>query len=232
VALYVNGAQVAHTLRNFLVESSLTDTYQSFPVALHAYVTGVEASDVVDVQWRTTAGTATIHERTLVVERVSAASFAAAEDTALSSLSTGVTRRLRFEVSNEGTASSGSVSYQLQVAEAATCSSGSYTAVPTGSTGHWQIVDSVYITDGEASSNIVPGLFDESTTFVAGQLRDANNATNSITLASDEFTENEYAIQATGNSTPGGNYCFRLYDSTAASVLDTYDIYAQASVAP
>lgn len=158
--------------------------------------------------------------------------FAIAQDTALSGLATLTPMRLRFEVSNEGTASSGSVSYQLQVAETATCSSGSYAAVPTGSTGHWQIVDSVYITDGEATSNIVPGLFDESTTFVVGQLRDANNATNSITLASDEFTEIEYAIQATGNSTPGGNYCFRLYDNTTASVLDTYDIYAQASVAP
>ena len=161
-----------------------------------------------------------------------AARFADSEDTAISSLSTGVTRRLRFEVSNEGTGSSGSVSYQIQVAETATCSSGSYSAVPTGSTGHWQIIDSPYITDGELTSNIVPGLFDEATTFVAGQLRDANNATNSITLAVDEFTEVEYSVQATGNSTPGGSYCFRLYDNTGASVLDTYDVYAQASVAP
>jgi hypothetical protein len=230
VSLYVNGAQVAHTERQIFTEGSISDT--SFPIALQAYVTGVAASDVIEVRWRTSAGTATMHERTLVVEKVSAASFAAAEDTAISSLAISTTRRLRFEVSNEGTASSGGVSYQLQVAETATCSSGSYSAVPTGSTDHWQIVDSVYITDGEFTSNIVPGLFDEATSFVPGQLGDANNATNSITLAADEFTEVEYSIQATGNSTPGGNYCFRLYDNTAASVLDTYDVYAQASVAP
>jgi hypothetical protein len=160
------------------------------------------------------------------------ATFAANQDTAISNLAVGTTRRLRFEVSNEGTASSGAVTYQLQVAEAATCSSGTYSAVPTGSTEHWQIVDSVYITDGEATSNIVPGLTDEATTIVLGELKDTGNATSSITLAADEFTEVEYSIQATGNSTPDGNYCFRLYDSTAASVLDTYDVYAEASVAP
>ena len=106
------------------------------------------------------------------------------------------------------------------------------TSVPTGSAGHWQIVDSVYITDGEPTSNFVPGLFAEATTFVLGELKDTGNVTSGITLASDEFTEVEYAIQATENSTPGGNYCFHLYDSTAAGVLDTYDVYAEASVAP
>ena len=78
----------------------------------------------------------------------------------------------------------------------------------------------------------MPGLADEATTFVPGELKDTGNATSGITLAVDEFTEVEYSIQATGNSTPGGDYCFRLYDSTGASVLDTYDVYAEASVAP
>jgi hypothetical protein len=98
--------------------------------------------------------------------------------------------------------------------------------------GHWQIVNSAYIADGEATSNISPGLFDEAATFVAGMLKDAGNATGAITLAIDRFTEIEFAIQATGNATPGANYCFQLYDSTAAAPLDTYDVYAQASTLP
>ena len=77
-----------------------------------------------------------------------------------------------------------------------------------------------------------PGLSDEATTFVPGEVKDTGNATSSITLASNEFTEVEYSIQATGNATAGGDYCFGLYDSTGASVLDTYDVYAEASVAP
>ena len=120
----------------------------------------------------------------------------------------------------------------MEVAETAVCSSGTYSAVPTDSSGHWQIVNSTYITDGEATSNISPGLFDEAASFIAGMLKDAGNATGAITLAVDRFTEIEFALQATGNATPGGNYCFRLYDSTAAALLDTYDVYAQGSIAP
>ncbi len=39
----------------------------SFPVALHARVTGVLAGQLIEVRWRTTAPTATTRERTLVV---------------------------------------------------------------------------------------------------------------------------------------------------------------------
>jgi hypothetical protein len=231
-SIYVNGSQLSHSERRGFTESSIPNT--SFPVATHAYVTGVGAGQAIEVRWRTTGGTATMHQRTLVVQRLSsgAATFAAAEDTAISGLAIGTTRRLRFEVSNEGTASSSGVTYQLQVAETAICSAGSYLAVPTGSSEHWQIVDSTYITDGEPTANISPGLFDEAASFVAGMLKDAGNATGSITLDPDEFTEIEFAIQATGNATPGGNYCFQLYDSTAAAPLDTYDVYAEGSILP
>jgi hypothetical protein len=231
-SIYVNGAQLAHTERRAFTEGSIPNT--SFPVAAHAYVTGVGAGQAIEVRWRTTGGTATMHQRTLAVQLLTsgAATFAAAEDTAISGLAIGTTRRLRVEVSNEGTASSSGVTYQLQVAETAVCTAGAYTAVPTDSSGHWQIVNSAFITDGEPTSNISPGLFDEAASFVAGMLKDAGNATGAITLASDRFTEIEFAIQATGNSTPSGNYCFRLYDSTAAAPLDTYTVYAQASLSP
>ena len=231
-SVYVNGAQLSHSERRVFTEGSIPNT--SFPVANHAYVTGVGAGQAIDIRWRTTGGTATMHQRTLVVQRVTtaAATFAAAQDTAISGLVTGTTRRLRFEVSNEGTLSSSGVTYQLQVAETAACSAGAYSAVPIGSSGHWQIVNSIYMTDGAPTSNIVPGLFDEATTFVTGQLKDAGNATSNITLASDAFTEVEFAILATGNSTPGGSYCFRLYDSTAATPLNTYDVYALGSILP
>jgi hypothetical protein len=161
----------------------------------------------------------------------SPATFAATEDTELTGFSKGSTIRLRFEVSNEGTTSSGLVTYQLQVAETDTCGSGIYTAVPTGSTEHWQIMDSSYINEPEATSNINPGLTDEATTWVDGELKDQGNTTVSITLDADEFTEIEFAIQATSNATDGGDYCFRLYDTTGGSTLDTYTVYAQVSIA-
>jgi hypothetical protein len=159
----------------------------------------------------------------------SGATWAANEDTKLTGLTKGTIRRVRFEVSNEGGSTSGGVTYQLEVAQTDTCGSGSYTAVPTGTGGDWQIVNSTYITNGEATSNIVGGLTDESATFIPGQLEDASNTTGSITLNGNEFTEIEFAVQATTSATDGANYCFRLTNSGAA--LNTYDKYAEVTLA-
>ena len=161
----------------------------------------------------------------------SGATWAAAEDAALTGLSKGTLTRARFEVSNEGAAGSGAVAYRLQVAETATCSAGTYTDVPTDTSGHWQVASSAFITDGEATTNVAAGLTDEATTFVAGELKDAGNTTGGVTLAADEFTEIEFAVQATANATDAGSYCFRLYDSTGAQALDAYSAYARVTLA-
>ena len=39
-------------------------------------------------------------------------------------------------------------------------------------------------------------------------------------------------MQATDNSTDLGNYCFRLFDTTGGTTLDTYTQYAEAVVVP
>ncbi len=160
------------------------------------------------------------------------ATWAASEDTTLTDVAKETLYRLRFGVSNEGGGTSGPITYQLQVAKTATCSSGTYTAVPTDTSGDWQIVDSLFLVDGVATTNVSGGLTDEATTFVAGEVKDTGNTTGSITLAGDEFTEIEFAIQATTNATDNGNYCFRLYDTTNGVALDTYTNYAEAVVVP
>jgi hypothetical protein len=239
VALYVNGVQVPHTIRDFLVEGSLTDTLQSFPVALHAYVTGVGDAEAIDVRWRTSAGTATMHERTLVVQSITdlgGASFSIDEDTALTNLDKNTKTRVRFLVSNSGSVSSGAVNYQLEFSEAATCSSVSYSAVPAsaGAGDKWEIVDSIYYSDPTATEDITDGVDDAlpnpgGMTFVAGELRDDNsNSTGSITLDQNEFTEIEFTIQATNDAIDGTHYCFRLTDS--GTELDNYDYYAEVTL--
>ncbi|MHC4072682.1 MAG: hypothetical protein ACYTGS_11740, partial [Planctomycetota bacterium] len=72
-SLFVNDSQVGleHTEREIWVEGSLDNPHQTFPVALHAYIENVGASDSINVRWkRTGSGTVTMHERTLVVESV------------------------------------------------------------------------------------------------------------------------------------------------------------------
>jgi hypothetical protein len=160
------------------------------------------------------------------------ATWAENEDTKLVGLDKGVIQRIRFLVSNTGGQSSGAVTYQLQVAQTSTCGSGIYSAVPTGTSGHWQIVDSTYITDGQATSNVSPGLTDPvGGTFVAGQAKDAGNTTGGISLGANQFTEIEFSIMATNNAIYGADYCFRLYNSAGGQPLDTYSAYAAVSLA-
>ena len=160
---------------------------------------------------------------------LTAATWAANEDTQLSGLTKNATKRLRFLVSNTGAASS-TAAYKLQSAQAATCSSGTYGDVPTDTSGTWKITDTTYVAEPAASANASSGLSDPAgKTFVAGGCKDTGNTTGSITLSTTQFTEIEYAVQATDNAVLGANYCFRLWDTTGNKAMDTYTVYAQAT---
>ena len=158
----------------------------------------------------------------------SSATWAADEDTPLTALGTLATRRLRIEVSNEGTVASGSVQYRLEVSEANPTScdaAATWTRINTST--HWNMVDSTYYVDGAFTSNIDPGLFDENTTFINGELKDddagIDDETSGITLSTTEFTEIEYAIQATASATAGATYCFRLTDQGTATNFNYFE---------
>ena len=125
------------------------------------------------------------------------ATWAANQDTKLTGLAKDTLKRFRFEVSNEGTVGSGAVTYQLQVAETATCGSGSYSH---GAHRHQRPLADCGLQlhhRRRGHHNVDSGLTDAATTFVAGELKDTGNATGSITLAADEFTEIEFAVKAT-----------------------------------
>ena len=151
------------------------------------------------------------------------ATFAtAAEDTPLTGLTKLTTKRVRIETSNEGTAASGSVLYRLEVSEENPTScdaAATWTRINTST--HWNMVDSTYYSDGAPTSNINLGLTDENTTFVAGELKDdgagIDDETLGITLSTTEFTEIEYAVQATASAVDGATYCFRLTDAGIAT---------------
>jgi hypothetical protein len=167
----------------------------------------------------------------------SAATFDIDEDTALTGLAKNTSKRVRFLVSNSGTVSASNTSYRLEFAETDTCSSGSYSAVPTsaGVGDKWEIVDSTHYTDPTSTDDITDGIDDAlpnpgGMTFVAGELRDDNsNSTGGITLDADEFTEIEFTIQATNDALDSTNYCFKLTNS--GTDLDSYAFYAEVTLA-
>lgn len=157
------------------------------------------------------------------------ATFLLAEDIGLAGFTTASTTRLRFLISNEGGQSNTS-QYRLEVAQAATCSSGSFGQILTDYSGHWNIATSTYITDGENTSNISPGLSDPAGAFTQGQLKDTSATTSNITVSTNQFTEIEYTLEAVdGNAVGGAQYCFRLTDAGSTSLF-TYSIYATATM--
>ena len=157
------------------------------------------------------------------------ATFPLAEDTPLSGLTKHTTKRLRIEVSNEGTATSGSVLYRLEVSQAnpTTCDDSGNTWTRVDTSTHWNMVDSTHFADADATSDILdqdtnPGLTNANTTFVAGELKEYNDGTDDdqtlgIILTTTQFTEIEYAVAATNSATGGATYCFRLTDAGSAT---------------
>jgi hypothetical protein len=161
----------------------------------------------------------------------SSATWAAAEDTVLTDLAKSTTKRLRIEISNAGGAS-GSVLYRLEVSDPnpASCDAATYTRVDTST--QWNMVTSTHFADGDPTVNIDPGLTDANTTFVAGQLKESTDETSGIVLSGTEFTEIEYAVQATASATNGATYCFRLTDAgTATSFTYTEIRYGRVTLA-
>lgn len=153
-----------------------------------------------------------------------AASWAANEDAILNNLTQNTIKRLRLEISNEGWSRGSGQSLRLEYASTTTCSSGSYSAVPsTATTEPWEMADSSYLVDSTSTTNISSGLTDANAVFTAGQVKDSGNQTVAINITSENFTEVEYSIRATTNSVVNGHYCFRLTNAGS----NTNFIYSQ-----
>jgi len=158
------------------------------------------------------------------------ATWAAAEDTPLTALGTGTPQRLRIEISNEGTVASGSVLYRLQVSDPnpVSCDDGGNNWMGIDSipaSPDWEMFASTEFADGLQTLNIGPAdLTDENTNFVNGELKKSSDQINSgIILSTTEFTEIEFAIQATGSATPGATYCFRLTNAGATTNFNYFE---------
>ena len=141
--------------------------------------------------------------------------------------------RLRVEISNStGGSSATSVTYRVEYGTlSTTCSAiSSWTAVPaTATTEAFQMGSSSFVSDATATTNVASGLTDVGSNFVAGQVKTTSDQTAGITLATTDFTEIEYSMQATNNSSVGTTYCFRLTNAGSTTNF-SYSQYPQLTV--
>jgi len=151
------------------------------------------------------------------------------EDTAITGVPKQSTRRLRIEVSNEGTVSTQATTYRLEYGtKVTTCANvGSWSQVGVGVA--FATSASPYIADGNTTNllNAANGaMTDANTNFVGtGALRESTAESGAITLSSTQFTELEYSIEATDSAGDDTTYCFRVTD--AGTPLESYSTYPE-----
>ena len=178
----------------------------------------------IHYQWRNDDGS----------ETTATSATGGTEDTAIPALLQDSPRRLRLEVSNEGSASSTAIQYRLEYGQkSTTCSAiGTWTDVGAAG-GDWDMSDSLNLTDGNNTTNITVssgGTTDENTTFKTpnAAIKDTSSQTAGITLLSSEFVELEYSIVASTTAPEGNSYCFRVTD--AGTALASYSQYPEVTI--
>ena len=125
---------------------------------------------------------------------------------------------------------------EVSQADPGTCDNGGNTWTRIDTSTHWNMVASTQFADADPTTNIASGLTDENTTFMAGEMKEFFDGTDDdqtlgIILSTTQFTEIEYAIQATASATNGATYCFRLTDAgTATDFTYTETRYAKVTL--
>jgi hypothetical protein len=216
-SLYDNGATAgsSYCLRVVNADGS---TITAYPAVLPeiAIPAGVPALNQVHYRWRDDNG------------GESNASYAASEDTAISSGAfIGDRRRLRFALSNTGAGSATGYAYRLEHSST-TCSV--WLPVPsTAVNEHWSMDSSPYVSDGEATTDSAGITNPGGKTFTTGQARTYQNQTGALTVSNSQFTELEYSIRPAVNAVAGVLYCFRLTNAGSTTNF-TYTVQPQITL--
>ena len=206
--------QVATLLGSLLVGRTVSVVHaEDIQVQLQILAAGVDRTQI-HYRWRNDDGTE------------ASASFGAAEDAATTTVALGDRKRLRIEISNEGSSST-SDEYLLQYSASADCSSGTWTKVEdaSGCTGPFCLA-AAQLSDGAATTNVASGLTDENSSFIVGTQQEDAATTTHVSLETINFTEFEYSLQATTQAAEGTAYYFRMavVSGGNAAVLDGYDV--------
>ena len=156
------------------------------------------------------------------------------EDIAISALSSADPRRLRLQVSNEGSTST-SPTLLLEYGVATPTCEDTTVWTDVGATADvWDMSPSSNFANGDNTTNIAVssgGVTDENTTFVTpnGGLRDTSSALGLVTIQTTEFIEMEFSVVASSTAVEGETYCFRVSDS--GTQLSAYSQYPQVTIA-
>jgi hypothetical protein len=157
-------------------------------------------------------------------------------DTSITNVGQTTSVRLRMQVSNEGTVTSGNTALNLEYGvKLSTCSAvGAWTDV--GATnGAWDMFNSTNLTDGGNTTDIAVGtggMANENTTFLTpnSAIKDTSSTVATTTLTATQFIETEFSIKQTIDAGYDIPYCFRL--TNGGTDLNAYTIYPELRSSP
>lgn len=159
------------------------------------------------------------------------------ENLGLSNMQKNVAKRLRFGIKNSGGTQAQYSTQQFRIEygiQDGTCSASSYTDVGAAG-GDWDMATTTSnLTEGGNTTNInisSGGITDTNNSFLASNTgqRKTSSQTSAISLASDKFTELEYAVVPLASATTTAPYCFRLTNAGLTTNY-LYTKYATSTV--
>lgn len=158
------------------------------------------------------------------------------EDTALTALQQSIPRRLRIQVSNQGSSSTPATQYRIESAPTTgACTEATVWTDVGAAGGEFDMYDSTNLLDGANTTNIangIGGVTDPSgKTFLTPNagVKDTSSQTANILLSPNQFVELEYSVVASTTATEGNTYCFRVTDR--GKPITTYTILPRATIA-
>ncbi len=150
----------------------------------------------------------------------SATSIDGSEDTVAGGFGPGTQKRLRIEVSAEGSSDANPAQFRLQFAEKSlTCEAATGWEDVADVGGAWDIGDSASLDFADNATNIASQVLgevtDEELNFNGtSTIVDGGDKSVDIQIDGDEFAELEYTVMATAAASEGTTYCFRVVDES------------------
>ena len=144
--------------------------------------------------------------------------------------------RVRLEVANKGSVTTGNTALRLEYGtKSGSCSAVSVWTDVGAVGGAFDMFDSIHLTDGANTTNIatnIGGLTDDNPTFKISNagVKDTSSQVATTTLLTTEFTESEFSIKQTTSAAFNTTYCFRL--SNAGTALRAYTTYPELTTSP
>jgi uncharacterized protein (TIGR03790 family) len=158
----------------------------------------------------------------------STATWMAGQNTNITNIAKNTTFRIRITTQMGLTSMSGlKTRLEYLLASGNTCTSAGWTSITTAASNAFTLASSANFTDGTSTTQQLTG---GTGNFTAGEILQATNPADSMTIPSNGYTEDEYSIQATANASDNTAYIFRLSNNSAA-YTGGYSVCPQATTA-